>query len=191
MQQQVNGLGANLETQGAPGKCPAHFESRPKQKEPNSPVCTNVPYITIFVPGGEIVERPASEKDKANYPREWAAYEAGNEAQIIGWPIDKAPFLDVAQAATYRLMGIPTMEALAVAPDNVIQTVMGGLAHRDKAKAMIKATTDAGPMLDLAQKNEELALKVDLQAKQIAELCEEMEKMKKGKDKPKAEAKTE
>ena len=87
----------------------------------------------------------------------------------------------MAQAATYKLMNILTMESLAGAPDTVIQGVMGGQAHRDKAKAMLKASTDAAPMLELAQKNETLTSQVDLLSNQVKELCEELEKMKKGK----------
>lgn len=182
MQQQVSGMHNGMMDPGAVGKCPAYFSWRAKQKDPNKPECEKVAYITILIPGGfipDVVERPVKDKDKIDYPREWALFQEGKDSSEVGWPIDKCPFLDVAQAATYKLMGILNMENLAGASDTVLQNVMGGLTHRDKARAMIKAQAEAGPMLDLVSKNEQLTSQVQILTEQVKELCQEVERQKK------------
>lgn len=106
------------------------------------------------------------------YPAQWAAFEAGQDQDALGWPIEKAPFLDEAQAQSYRDLGIKSLEALAQAHDNVIAKIMGGREHRQKAQTLLKEAIDKKPMMDALTKVEEQAKELaDLRA-QMAQLLE-------------------
>ena len=164
-----------------PVRLPASFHWKEKKVSENPPQFEKRAYIQVFLPGGDIVDRPIKDEDKYEYPKQWDAFQKGGDQSAVGWPLEHCPFLDVAQVATYKALGIPTVEALATAPDTAIQNVLGALDHRKQAIAVLKSAASTAPMLEIMEQNKALETKLDLQTKQIAELCAEMEKLKKGK----------
>ena len=162
------------------GKCLASFSYKLRQKHKDSPEHEKVPYITIVIPGGEIVERKVTENDKMEYPYLWDKFLKGEEKVLEGWPIDKVPFLSVEEAAAYKFIGILTLESLAGAPDTALQGIMGAMSHREKAKVLINRTEKAKPSVELASRCEQLESKIQAQSAQIKELVDELKRVKEG-----------
>jgi len=66
-----------------------------------------------------------------------------------GYPIDKWPEIDVAQAETLKYHKVHTVEALANLSDTAVQTIgLGGLELRRKAQAFVSARTAQAPVDD-------------------------------------------
>ncbi len=164
------------------GLCPAEFYWDAKKITPaDGPVrFEKVEMIRFYLAGGDTTARLVHEQDKYEYARQYAIFKNSGDQSAVGWSLAQVPWLDAAQIATYKAMNITTMEALAAAPDTTIQGIMGGLKHREQAKAALDAMAGQEPMLKLAAEKEAMQQQVDLQAAQIKELCDKIEEMKTG-----------
>lgn len=140
---------------------------------PDEPLKTKrEPFIKIFHAGGlDNTFRPVTDDDKRKYPDLWDAFEKGMAQDEIGWPIEKVPFLDDAQAYGYREIGIKTLEALADAHDVTVQKIMGGREHREKARAMLKDTAEKKPLMDALSE-------LEAQKKELAEMRAQLSQMR-------------
>lgn len=175
MQGQSNGYIPGLD--GTPVNLPAQFYWKEKKVASTPPTFEKVPYIVIYHTGStDTTDRPVKEEDKMRYPREWAAFQAGEDQSEIGWSIRQVPFLDVAQAATYEARGVKNLEALSTASDQVGIGILGFREHREQAKAMLLAAVDSKPMEELARKNSEQADQIALLQAQVKELCDKLDK---------------
>jgi hypothetical protein len=163
---------------------PHEFYYKERRIRANEPVFEAVEFIKIFLPGGDMIDRPVTDKEREHYAAKYRAFKGNAEAPAMGWPLSQVPWLDVAQVATYKALNIPTVEALAAAPDTTIQGIMGSQKHRDMARASIEAMEGAKPLLRITEENESLRAQLELQSAQITELCEEMEKLKANKKTP-------
>lgn len=161
-----------------------YYEAKKRGTVDGLPQYEKVLYIEIFLVGGDTTRRIATESDKIEYARYWAAFESGKEPASVGYPLEQVPWLDVAQIATFKAMNIPNLESLAQAPDDSVQRMMGGLKYRDQARAMIEMLKGQEPMLKMTAEKEAMQSQLDLQSKQIKELCDEIEKMKSGNNGP-------
>lgn len=166
---------------GQPIRLPAKFYWKEKKISDNPPQFKKVEYICIVQPGGDTVDRPIKEQDKYEYPRQWDAFQRQQDQSAVGWSLEQCPFLDVAQVATYKAIGIPTVEALATAPDTSLQGVMGALDHRKKAIALLKSANDAKPIMELQAKCDAQEADLKMLRDQLIEMNNEMEKLKAGK----------
>lgn len=162
-----------------PVRLPAKFYWKEKKISENPPQYTKVAYVKVFLPGGDTVDCKAEDKHKLEYARQWAAFEAGSDQATAGWPLEHCSFLDVAQVATYKALGIHTVEGLTEAPQTVLQKIMGAVEHQKQAVAILRAAKDAEPILKLTAEKDALAAEVNLLKAQVAELCAEMDKNKK------------
>lgn len=161
-------------------RLPCQFYWKEKRVKEGEPLHRKVEYIKIFLAGGDIVDRPVKEADRQQYANAYHSFMRNEEQPVDGWPLAQVPWLDVGQVATYKALNIPTMEALAAAPDTAIQGLMGAMKHREMAKNAIETLKGEQPMMRLTEENTQLKEKIELQGKQILELCEEMEKLKNG-----------
>lgn len=177
----TNGYVPDLD--GRPVLLPARFEWKEKKVSDNPPQFTKVPYITIFHHGGDTSVRPVSEKDKFDYPKQWAAFERDQNQDEIGWTLDNCTFLDVAEIATYKARNIRTVEQLAAATDTAVTGIMGARDHRKKAAAMLKQANDQKPLMELCEKNTQLENQIGLLQTQLNEVLSELDKVKEKKSK--------
>jgi hypothetical protein len=85
------------------------------------------------------VERKVKDEDKARFPREWAAFEAGQTpAEPEGMPLTEIEGLTEQAAATYRAKGVRTVEELAALDDGALRGLgMGSLSNRKAAQALV------------------------------------------------------
>lgn len=105
-------------------------------------------YVEILTPGDtrSIVDREVRDEDKQRWPREWAAYEAGNELSVIGTPLEKWPLVgSPSMVKTLKAMNINTVEDLAGLTDAALGNVgMGARNLREAAKLWLADANDKG-----------------------------------------------
>lgn len=156
---------AGLWVEFYPGKRYNEFRS----KETGKPEFDLLPFIKKCNPGDptNIIERPANDQDKDEWPQQWAAFERRTSYRPeTGTPIEDWPRLDVATVSKLKALEFHTVEQLAESSDQQCQRIgMGCFELRTKAAAYVKAAKDSS----LVQKQaEELALRdqqiADLQA---------------------------
>ena len=131
-------------------------------------------FIEIQVPGqkNQIVKRAVQDKDKADYPVEWNAWEANSEEGATGSPIDHLPGITPSKCLELQALGIHTVEQLVDLNETGIQKVGHG------ARALIKT---ANQYLGQTSEIDDVKKQNDAQSKQIEEL---MKKVKALTDKP-------
>lgn len=161
---------AGLWVEFYPGKMENEFRS----KETGKPEFDLIPFIKKCNPGDptNIVERPARDEDKDEFPGQWAAYERRTTYRPEnGTPIEDWPRLDVATVAKLKALEFHTVEQLAESSDQQCQRIgMGCYEIRTKAAAYIKAAKDTS----LVQKQaEDLALR-DQQIADLTATCQRL-----------------
>lgn len=141
------------------------------------PIYKDEDYIEIQIPGqkNQIVNRKVKEKDKVDYPQEWANYEKGNDAALVGTPIDHLPGITPSKVNELRLLGVHTIEAMADLSESGIQKC--GHGARDfvsRAKAYLGQESEIDNLKssneELAKQNMDLSAKVDMLMKRLDEL---------------------
>ena len=72
-------------------------------------------FVLIISPGQakSEVHRQVQEKDKTEYPTEWAAYKAGKEQRLSGTPIESLPGLAQSRADALKALYVYTIEQLS------------------------------------------------------------------------------
>lgn len=141
-----------------------------KSKEEGREVFDQVPYIKITSPGAkQVVDREVRDEDKREYPRLWAAFEAGEERPEDGQPVEEWPAVNVAQVAELKAAGIFTVEQVANIPDQNLN-VLGMQARklRSKAQAYMALAKGNAPFEQLAAENEQLRADIEIMKQQLA-----------------------
>lgn len=146
-----------------PGKRLNEFRS----SETGKPEFDLLPFIKKCNPGDptNVIERPARDEDKDEYPGQWAAYERRTSYRPEnGTPVEDWPRLDVATVAKLKALEFHTVEQIAECSDQQCQRIgMGCYELRIKAAAYIAAAKDSS----LAQKQAEDIAKRDQQIEDL------------------------
>jgi hypothetical protein len=130
------------------------------------PVFEDADFVEIGIPGDmtNVINRVATDKDKAQYAALYQQYKQGLEPSIEGIPVEAWARLTRAQAANYKALNFQTVEQIAGMSDAAAGKVgMGAMADRTAAKAYIAQATDSA----LAQKQ---ALTIERQDAEMADL---------------------
>lgn len=100
-----------------------------KSIDQGRPIFNDVECVKIVIPGDKnnVNDRPASERDKQRFARQYAAFKQGlkEEDQITGTRLHDWPFLSRAQSEELKYLGIRTVEQLAEVRDDVTSRVPG------------------------------------------------------------------
>jgi hypothetical protein len=130
-----------------------------------------IPFVKIKFPGRSdlVVDRAAITEsigenvgDHERFPREWAAYKANENQELVGTPLTKIKTFNAGDVAMMAEKNIRSIEMLASLPDSSLSMAMGMRRYRDIAQAHLAAQPKA---LDLQTQTEMQALR-----DQIAEL---------------------
>jgi uncharacterized coiled-coil protein SlyX len=111
--------------------------------------------------------------DATKYPKAWAAFQKRGEKCDDGWPIEEWGVVTRSMAESLKMLGIPTVEALAALTDSNAASVMGGRKYRDLAKAALdeRARNKIVSMeQNRASRLEEKATQQDAEIKQLKEM---------------------
>lgn len=179
------------------------FYSRAVQNEHESkkqghPIFFNMDYVRIQVPGDSTLtlDVPAREEHKQRFPLHWARYQNSKEdTQEIGTPLSQWPRLTTAQAEELRAKKFRTVEAIAGASDQQLQSIgmvagMSPYAFREAAQRFLKlAESDAVTQQaeERAKEAESRAKALEDQLQKLAAKVEELSQPKKRGRKPKVE----
>lgn len=172
-------LGINVKFYNAPEE--QTFESEKQGR----PIFKDVLYIRKIMPGDalNIVDRPAREEDKQEFPLHWARFrDSHTDPESIGTPLSSWPRLTPSQVAELKAMKFMNVEAIANASDASIQSVgmIAGASPftlREAAQRFLKVAKDDSALK--AMEDETKSLK-----EQIAEMRALIEGMTKP-DEPK------
>lgn len=94
-------------------------------------------YIMIVCPGQPKSEmhRAVADRDKKEYPSEWADYKEGRDQRLTGTPIDILPGIDKGRADSLKALYLYSIEQLADMSDLSKQKVgMGASELQKRAK---------------------------------------------------------
>ena len=136
------------------------------------PIFSEVPYIKVMVPGDKdiVVVRPVRAKDKARYPRQWAAFEAQEAQPLEGTPLEEWPGITRSQVAELKHFGVHTVENLANMPDSQAGKFMAIGALKAKALNYVAQCRELAPLAQLQEENEALKGRIEALEYQLREL---------------------
>lgn len=135
------------------------FESRKhlnafKSEQEGHPVYDMVDFVTIQAPGDQlnVVDHIVTDRDKARFPRQWAHFQnTKTSGKMEGWAIEEWPLVTAAQAEELKYRKFATVEQLAEAPFNIVQSMgMGYIELQEKAKIALKNAKDGSFALQQA-----------------------------------------
>lgn len=152
---------AGLWVEFYPGKLYNEFRS----KESGKPEFDLIDFIKKCNPGDptNIIERPAREEDRDEFPAQWSAYQRRTSYRPeSGTPVEDWPRLDVATVAKLKALEFHTVEQIAESSDQQCQRIgMGCFELRTKAAAYVTAAKDSSLVQkqaeDLALRDQEIA----------------------------------
>jgi hypothetical protein len=155
------------------------------------PIFETFPFVRILIPGDKhsIVERKATDADKARFRRQWEAFQQGLVPVETGTPIEQWPPLTVSQVAEFKAMHIRTVEHLAgLSDDHIAKLGPGGRGLVEKAKTFIAQAKDTAEAQRLAAENESLRNDIASLKEQVAQLAARLEVQEEAKPAPKRKA---
>ena len=129
---------------GTDEKLFVRFFSKPelngfKSREAGTPIYDNVDYVSIQQPGErDVAVRAATQEHRFRFPRQWAAYQAGQEQRPEGTLVEILFPTNPGVVETLKFLKIFTVQQLAAASDTVIQNLgLGGSQWREMAKGFL------------------------------------------------------
>ncbi len=165
--------------QGDDSKVIAEFRMHPvvdgiASKEAGRTIKRDVPYIKIIQPGEagkSTYDQPATDAEVQRFPRQWAAFQAGQKQEIVGSRLDLLFPESPAIVENLRSVGVFTIEQLATLPDTGLQNVgMGARQWQEKAKAYLEQAMKGQGFHALSSRLDQMALQAKEKDDRIAAL---------------------
>jgi hypothetical protein len=145
-------------------------------KEAGRPIFREVEYVEIRAPGSrDFVARPAKEKDRARFPRHYAAFKQRIEAPQEGTPLKEWSLVTRSQAEELAFFNVKTVEQLAETADVHLSNFMGGSGLKRKAQEWLESTSAARADAKQQEALQEMLASRDAQ---IATLIKELAELK-------------
>lgn len=165
------------------------IELKFESEKQGRPIFKDVPHIKIIIPGdgNNVIERVAKDHDKQRFPDAWRRFQAGEQMQQTGTPLERWPQIQRSQVKEAKYFEVHTVEQMAQLSDAHCQKLgMGFQGLRDKAKAYLALAADTAEATRQAAENERMAQTIaELQA-QVKALSED----KRGPGRPRKEVET-
>lgn len=136
--------------------------------------------IRVIIPGDKhsAMERRVKSIDKEQYPREYAAFQKGQEMAVDGTRLEDWPILTRAQILDLKSLNIFTVEHLAGLSDEQLQRVgIGARQMRQHAQAFLEVCKTSKLPAALVAELEERRNREKLLVSQISDLTTKMESM--------------
>ncbi len=151
---------------GGRDDCIPHFYMRAvrnpaRSEERGRPVFDEIAYVRVLVPGdrNSVVDRRASDADRARWPGRWAAFEARRE-RPSGTPIEHWPYLTVAGVAELKALEVFTVEQVAGADEALRERIgetAAALAERARQFLQPQTETETALRAEIARLKREVA----------------------------------
>jgi hypothetical protein len=136
-------------------------------KAAGRPIFRDIVYLKKTIPGDmlNVIVRPKTVEDEAQYPDDWKRYLEKNETPP-GTSLELLPFLTPAQRAEFRAANCQTAEDIAHMNDAVAQKFMGIHGIRERVRTFLAATAGNAPIQKAQEKIAQLEKRLkDLEAK--------------------------
>lgn len=133
------------------------------------------PFVRIVIPGDKntIIDQPVKDDHKARFPRQWLYYQSQQgeaAAQEIGTPLsqwnkDAPDEINRDHIAELSILKFVTVEQLALASDQQLQRIMGGIGLRERARQYLNRKNRHEASAELENTKKQLAeLQAQMQA---------------------------
>lgn len=162
----IHTAGVGMVTFGEDSRLVVRFYKKPmingyKTELEGMPVYEQIDMVSIRQPGErDDLHREAKPSDHMRFPRQWAAYVAGQEQTVEGTPIEVMFPGDDSIVPMLKSMKITTLEQMAEATEPAIQRMgMGARAWVTKAKQLLDGM--AGGKATVALQNQVSALQLE------------------------------
>ncbi|WP_191057805.1 hypothetical protein [Geminicoccus harenae] len=141
--------------------------------EEGRPIFEEREYVEIIIAGdkGTVVDRPVRDDDKQRFGAEYQAFLQGQDAPLVGTPIEQWPLLNKSQVAELKGIHVMTVEALAALSDSQLQKLgPGGRSLKSKAETWLQAAAGTAPLVELQEEVDRLRADNDMLKGQIKDL---------------------
>lgn len=116
---------------------------------------------------------PVNEQHKERFPEEWARYQAGEQAEQIGTPLEQWPEVTPSQIAMLKNLNVFTVEnAASLSDENVKNLGPGGYKLRDNAKRYLSVAANVADAARMSEIEAALAEAKKREAEKDAQLAE-------------------
>lgn len=126
-----------------------------------------VPHVRIISPGDSlnIIDRPASEFDKARFHRQWLFFQAdATKNEIVGtplsqWRTERPEEISDGQLQELLILKFMSVEQVAMASDSQVQRVgIGAQGLRERARSYINSKNAQAAGAELSKAQDELLM---------------------------------
>jgi hypothetical protein len=120
------------------------MQDQAKTAEEGRPIFTDTPFISIMQPGNKdsVVIRPASEMDKARFPRHWSAFNDRQIEELVeGTPLSEWPAMTRSMVEELKFKNVSTIEQLIGMSDTNTHGFMGINALKEKARKYLSMSS--------------------------------------------------
>ncbi len=137
----------------------------------------DVEYIDIRIPGSrDGVGRPATPRDKARFPRHYAAFKERTDGELIeGTMLIEWPLIGRSQAEELSFFNCKTVEQLAGMDDSRCGSFMGIQVLKQKAKEWLERATEEAPAIRLQEELNVRDAKIEEQEAVITDLSSRLQ----------------
>lgn len=145
-----------------------------KSEQEGRPIFNDEVYLRIITPGNRdaVVDRPIRPTDKLRFPRQWAAFQAGEAELGSGTRLEEWSMMPRSMVEELRYFGFRTIEHVSEANDAVLGKMPGLRDWKAKATRFLAAAKDTA---ELTKRDAELAKRDG----QIAALTAQVESLAK------------
>lgn len=134
-------------------------------KREGRPMFVEKEFILIQAPGNLLtnINRPVRFEDKQRFPRQYAAWKAGQDqdTSAAGTPLSMWPLVNKAQVEELKYFKVFTVEQLAAVADQDMQKFMGMTNLKQKAKDWLGKAESNKELNALRDENEEMKLEIE------------------------------
>lgn len=153
-----------------------------ESKKHGRPIARSRVFICKQFPGTtDKIDKPAKEKDKMEYPAQWAAFQAKQPQTISGTALEMWPQMSRTVVYEMKALGVHTVEQLLAMPDAVKHKIMGYQQMAQRAQAFLDATVKPKALEEererVAKARADLAAAQETIAAQGAQLKEQGQKI--------------
>lgn len=157
--------------------------------ESGRPIYRDEEFIKIVTPGdrNNIVDRPIRPMDKVRFANQYNHYKLHGTTAVVGTVLDEWPLVSKAMCETLKAAGFHTVEQVAEARDDIVQTIPGMTTLKQRAQNFLDLSKGNAPITKLEEQLAAEKSSNDALRNQVAELNKKVQELLDAK--PKAAAK--
>ena len=151
-----------------------------KSDEEGRPIYEMRDFVGITNPGSrdEVIRRAEDKAREDDYAAwAYAKWKRTQEQPVDGTPVETVPFINKAQARELKGLSVHTLEALADAPEQALQRMMGMRDLKKKAIAYMQAAKDSKAVIHMQSELDKRDRTIEMMRKQMEEMNARFEEM--------------